>query len=108
VQRVVRLGGQALATSGDYRIFFERDGARYSHILDPRNGRPVDHGLASVTVVAPSTLEADALSTALMVLGPEVGFELARRDGIAAFFIAKTDRGFAERIAPEFAPYLIT
>lgn len=107
VQRVVRLGGQALATSGDYRIFFERDGARYSHILDPRSGRPVAHGLASVTVAAPSTLQADALSTALMVLGPEAGFELARRHDIAALFIARTKRGLAERIAPAFAPYLI-
>jgi thiamine biosynthesis lipoprotein len=108
VQRVVRLGGRALATSGDYRIFFERDGARYSHIIDPRDGWPVTHGLASVTVVAPTTMQADALSTALMVLGPEAGLALARREAIAAFFIAKTDSGFVEFVAPEFAPYLMT
>ena len=107
VQRVVRLGGQALATSGDYRIFFEREGSRYSHIIDPRDGRPVGHGLASVTVVAPSTMQADALSTALMVLGPTAGLELARRQRIAAFFITKTDPGFAEVVSPEFARYLI-
>ncbi len=107
VQRVVRLGGRALATSGDYRIFFERDGSRYSHIINPRDGWPVNHGLASVTVVAPTTLQADALSTALMVLGPEVGLALARREEIAAFFIAKTDGGFVERVTPTFAPYLL-
>ncbi len=107
VQRVVRLGGQALATSGDSRIFFERGGARYSHIIDPRDGRPVDHGLASVTVVAGSAMEADATSTALMVLGAEAGLELARREGIAAFFIARTDAGFAETASPEFARYLV-
>lgn len=107
VQRVVRLGGQALATSGDYRIFFERGGARYPHVIDPRNGRPVDHGLASATVIAPTTKEADALSTALMVLGAKAGLELARREGIAAFFITKTDTGFAEIASPEFGRYLI-
>jgi thiamine biosynthesis lipoprotein len=107
VQRVVRLGRQALATSGDYRIFFERDGQRYSHIIDPRNGRPVDHGLASVTVIAATAIEADALSTALMVLGPEAGFALAERARIAAFFIARRDKGFVELVTGGFAPYLI-
>jgi thiamine biosynthesis lipoprotein len=107
-QRIVRLGGQGLATSGDYRIFFERDGARYSHILDARDGRPVGHGLASVTVIAPTAMRADALSTALMVLGPEAGLELARREGVAAFFIARKGASFVETAAPEFARYLIT
>jgi len=106
VRRVVRLGDRALATSGDYRIFFEHGGARYSHIIDPRDGRPVAHGLASVTVVAPSTMAADALSTALMVLGPERGLDLARREGIAAFFIAKRGDGFVDIASPAFAPYL--
>ncbi|MHA1151115.1 MAG: FAD:protein FMN transferase [Alphaproteobacteria bacterium] len=107
VQRVIRLGRQALATSGDYRIFFERDGQRYSHIIDPRNGRPVDHGLASVTVVAATAMEADALSTALMVLGPEAGFELAERQRLAAFFIARNGEGLVELVTRGFAPYLI-
>jgi thiamine biosynthesis lipoprotein len=107
VQRVVRLGRQALATSGDYRIFFERDGQRYSHIIDPRNGRPVDHGLASVTVIAATAMAADALSTALMVLGPEAGFALAEREGIPAFFIARNGEGFVELVTRGFAPYLI-
>jgi thiamine biosynthesis lipoprotein len=106
VQRVVRLGGQGLATSGDYRIFFEHDGATYAHLIDPRSGRPVDHGLASVTVIAGTTMWADALSTALMVLGPEAGRELAEREGIAAFFIARHPRGFVEIATPAFAPYL--
>jgi thiamine biosynthesis lipoprotein len=107
VQRVIRLDGRALATSGDYRIFFERDGARFSHIINPRSGRPVDHGLASVTVVAASTMQADALSTALMVLGPETGLELARRENVAAFFIVKDGDDFAEIASPAFTPYLI-
>jgi thiamine biosynthesis lipoprotein len=106
VQRVVRLGGQGLATSGDYRIFFEHDGATYAHLIDPRSGRPIDHGLASVTVIAGTTMRADALSTALMVLGPEAGRELAEREGIAAFFIARHARGFVEIATPAFVPYL--
>lgn len=107
VARVVRLGGAALATSGDYRIFFESEGARFSHIINPRSGRPVEHGLASVTVVAPSALQADAWSTALMVLGPEAGLELARRENLAALFIARNGDGFTETRSPGFAQYLV-
>jgi len=107
VQRVVRLDGRGLATSGDYRIFFEEKGRRYSHVLDPRTGRPVDHGLASVTVIAPTAMEADGLSTALMVLGPDEGAKLAEREGIAAFFIAKRGRGFAETATAAFLPHLM-
>ncbi|NQU56885.1 MAG: FAD:protein FMN transferase [Rhodospirillales bacterium] len=107
-QRVVRLDGKGLATSGDYRIFFEEKGQRYSHILDPRTGRPIDHSLASVSVIAPTAMQADGLSTALMVLGPDEGAKLAEREGIAAFFIAKRGRGFAETATTAFLPHLIT
>jgi len=107
VQRVVRLDGRGLATSGDYRIFFEEKGRRYSHIFDPRTGRPVSHGLASVSVIAPTAMQADGLSTALMVLGPDEGAKLAEREGIAAFFIAKRGRGFVETATTAFLPHLI-
>ncbi len=107
VQRVVRLDGRALATSGDYRIFFESEGSRYSHIISPLTGRPVDHGLASVTVLAATAMRADALSTALMVMGPEKSLELAEREDIAAFFIVKRGDGFAEIASPAFARHLI-
>ncbi|MBK1617121.1 hypothetical protein CKO42_01375 [Lamprobacter modestohalophilus] len=85
--RVVALRDIGMATSGDYRNFFEVDGARYSHTIDPATGRPVGHRLASVTVLADQAMEADAWATALLVLGPERGFELAERLGLAAFFI---------------------
>ena len=107
VQRVVRVDGRAIATSGDYRIFFESDGQRFSHIVNPRTGRPVDHGLASATVVAETTMQADALSTALLVLGPEAGLRLAEREGIAAHFIARTKNGFKELTSPEFAKHRV-
>lgn len=107
VQRVVRLDGSALATSGDYRNFFEQHGRRFSHIIDRRSGRPVSHGLASVTVIAPSAMEADALSTALMVLGPEAGVELAKRENLAALFIAKQKKGFGEIWTRAFRRYVV-
>ena len=96
-----------MATSGDYRIFFESEGRRFSHIVNPRSGRPVDHGLASATVVAKTTMQADALSTALLVLGPEAGLALAKRENIAAHFIAKSGNGFEEFVSPAFAKYRI-
>ena len=76
---IVPLSGQSMATSGDYRIFFEQDGRRYSHEIDPATGAPADHRLASVTVVAADCAYADAMATALFVLGPDRGFTLAER-----------------------------
>ena len=103
LQRVVELNGAGLATSGDYRLFFEHDGRRYSHIIDPATGRPVDHDLVSVTVVAATTMEADALSTSLLVLGPEAGIQLAEKHGIAAYFIAGQGGSFDDWASPAFA-----
>ena len=89
VLRVVALADQAMATSGDYRNFFELDGQRYSHTIDPATGRPVDHQLASVTVLAQRCSEADAWATALLVLGPERGRVLADERGLAALFVER-------------------
>ena len=86
-QVAVELTDLALATSGDYRNFREVDGVRISHTIDPRTGRPIEHGLASVSVVAGTCLEADAWATALNVLGPVEGPEVAAREGIEAFFL---------------------
>lgn len=102
LQRVVNLNNQALATSGNYRIFFESDGHRYSHIVNPRTGRPVDHDLASATVVAATTMEADALSTSLLVLGPEAGMRLTVENDIAAFFVTGRRGSFTEISSPAF------
>ncbi|MBL6954329.1 MAG: FAD:protein FMN transferase [Alphaproteobacteria bacterium] len=106
VRRVIRLASGAVATSGDYRHFFKHRGRRYSHILDPRDGQPVSHGLASVTVVAPTAMEADALSTALMVLGLEQGLNVARQRDIAAYFLARTGGRLREAASPAFLPYV--
>ena len=93
----VHLADQGMATSGDYRNFFEKNGRRYSHTIVPTTGKPVIHSLASVTVVAQSCMRADALATALLASGPDQGYALARREGIAALFIERTDQGFHTR-----------
>ena len=91
-----------MATSGNYRIFFEQEGHLYSHIVNPRTGRPVEHDLASVSVIAPTTLEADALSTSLLVLGAEDGLDLAAEHDIQAFFIVGREGSFSEMASPAF------
>lgn len=103
---VAALHGLAIATSGNYRRFFETAGRRFAHTLDPRTGGPVDNGLASVTVLHPSCMAADALATALMVLGPEAGLSFASLQGVAAHFVVEVDGGFVERITPAFGAML--
>ncbi len=91
--RVVPLRDGAMATSGDYRNYFEHGGRRYSHAIDPRTAAPIVHALASVTVIAEDCMHADALATALIVLGPERGWALADARGLAAYFIVRGEDG---------------
>ena len=84
VEKIIHVHDLSVATSGDYRNFFEFEGRRYSHTIDPRTGWSVTHNLASVTVLGESAAFADAMATALMVLGPEAGMAFAEREGIAA------------------------
>jgi len=79
VYKVVEIHNQAFATSGDYRNFFEVDGIRYSHVIDPRSGYPISNGVAGVSIVADTCTFADGLATAIMVMGPESGLELINR-----------------------------
>src|SRR5690606_260481 len=83
------LHDRAIATSGDYRRYREGAAGRYAHTLDPRSGRPVDNGVASVTVVHRSCMQADALATALTVLGERDGLAYAQRHAVAAVFILR-------------------
>ena len=105
-EMVLALHDLAVATSGDYRRSFEKDGARRSHSIDPRNGRPIAHGLASVSVIHPQCMLADELSTALTVLGPQAGFDFAEREGVAARFIVRTGAAFEERLSTRLRAYL--
>lgn len=99
---IVHLTDTAMATSGDYRNYFEAGGKRYSHTIDTRTGRPVTHALASVTVVDARGSRADALATALLVLGPQDGVALAERENLAALFLVRTSAGFDEIASPAF------
>lgn len=103
VLKVVPLRDTGMATSGDYRNFFELNGVRYSHSIDPSTGWPVRHELASVTVLADSATAADGWATALLVLGAERGPALAESEGVAALFIERhADGRIVERTTAAF------
>jgi thiamine biosynthesis lipoprotein len=106
LQLVVPLSELSMATSGDYRNYYEVDGRRLSHTIDPRTGWPITHNVASVSVVHEQCVRADALATALLVLGPD-GFDLAEKLGLWAYFLTRQpDGGFSERMTPQFAALL--
>lgn len=106
-QAVIVPKGRAVSTSGSYRNYYERDGQRYSHIIDPRTGKPITHRLVSATVIATTALEADGWDTALMVMGTEAALQFAEKKHLAVYLITKTDAGFSVSYTPEFAPYLL-
>lgn len=97
----------AIAGSGDYRNYFEQDGVRYSHEIDPRTGWPIAHNLAAVYVIDSSTARADALATAFMVLGYDAGYRLATDLEQAVYFIVRDASGnFAARYTEQFGRYI--
>jgi thiamine biosynthesis lipoprotein len=101
-QTILRLTDRAMATSGDYRNYFDFGGQRFSHTIDVRTGRPVAHALAAVTVIDDSAATADALATALLVLGPETGLELAEELGIAGYFLVREPAGLDALSSSQF------
>jgi FAD:protein FMN transferase len=100
MRAVVPLEDSALATSGDYRNYYERDGRRYSHTIDPATGRPVKHQMATVSILASTCMEADALATTLMVMGPERGYDWARQHDVAALLVYRENNQYVERRTP--------
>ena len=102
IQCVIELCDRGIATCGDYRNFYESAGKHYCHIIDPHTGAPVAHNLASVTVICNSTMEADAMGAALMVLGPDAGMKLASKMKLPVLFIQRQANGFKEVETPEF------
>lgn len=106
VQRIIELDDSAVATSGDYRNYFESDGKRYSHTIDPRTGRPIKHHLVSVTVITSDCMTADALATAIDVMGPDAGYAMAERENLAVYLVVKTPDGFETRSSTAFQRYL--
>jgi len=95
-----------MATSGDYRNYFETSEGHFSHTIDPVTGWPVKHLLASVSVIAESCMQADALATALMVMGEHKGLEFAQAHDISAFFIFRGASGLITKQTRSFDAYL--
>ncbi len=107
VQAIVDLQGHGISTSGSYRNYYELDGKRISHVIDPQTGQPITHKLVSVTVIAPTALEADGWDTGLMVLGPEKAQQVVREEGLAVYMIVKDGEGFKTWMSPQFRTFLV-
>ena len=107
VQAIVDINGHGISTSGSYRNYYELDGKRISHVIDPQTGQPITHKLVSVTVIAPTALEADGWDTGLMVLGPEKAQQVVREQGLAVYMIVKEGEGFKTWMSPQFRTFLI-
>lgn len=107
VEARVDLQGHGISTSGSYRNYYELDGKRISHVIDPATGRPIDHKLVSATVIATTALEADGWDTGLMVLGTERAKALALKEHLAVYLISKQGDGFAHWMSPQFKSFLI-
>ncbi len=94
VYAIITLGNQGFATSGDYRNFFEVDGTRYSHVIDPRTGFPVSNGVVSVSIISPNCTMADGIATAVMVMGVKDGLEMIDRlDGVEGLIVVEQNNG---------------
>ena len=102
VEKIISVGDNAIATSGDYRIYFEEDGIRYSHLINPTTGYPITHNLVSVTVVHPSSMTADGLATALTIMGKDQALQVAEREQLAVLLITKEADGFKEYTSAMF------
>ena len=103
----VALENRAIATSGTTMDFFEQDGRHYSHCIDPKTGRPVEHPPMAVSVVADTAMEADGWATALLVLGPERGYSLARSRGLSALLVTASGSTFDVRATDALRAHLV-
>lgn len=106
VHQKLVLSNQGMATSGNYRNYFEKEGQRYSHIIDPKTGKPITHSTASVSVIHSSCMTADALATGLLAMGYEQGFHLAEQNNMAVYFIYRKGDQFINLATTAFKQYL--
>ena len=102
IKKIITIGDKAMATSGDYHNYFEEEGVRYSHIIDPETGRPITHKLVSVTVIMDNCMEADALATGITVMGPVKGYDFAVKNSIPIYMIVKDGEGYKDIMTPSF------
>jgi len=107
VQKIIHTSSTtAMATSGDYRNYFEHQGRRYSHTIDPGTGYPITHKLAAVSVLHESCMLADAYATAFMVMGPQQAMDFAKQHEIAIYMLVKGKRGFVALSSPAFEKFI--
>jgi len=108
IQKVISISDYSIATSGDYNNYFEENGIRYSHTIDPRTGMPITHKLASVTVIHTSCTLADAYATAINVMGPTAGYEFALKENLIIYMIVREETEFIEKTTSQFTKFLST
>ena len=107
LQKIIELSGNAMATSGDYLNYFEENGKRYSHTINPHTGKPITHKLASITVISDKCEFADAIATAIDVMGPDEGYQFALVQKLPAFFIVREKENYFEKFTPQFEDFII-
>lgn len=106
-QRIIAPGTLALATSGTLQNGFRDDARQVNHIIDPRSAKPVENNIASVSVLSPTAMRADALATALMVMGPDAGVQFANRENIKALFLTGSGPYFDEIFTGHFSDHIL-
>ncbi|MCF6343450.1 MAG: FAD:protein FMN transferase [Devosiaceae bacterium] len=106
-QRIVKLDGVALATSGDAVNGGKEGGISFNHIIDPQTELPLSNGVASVSVICETAMQADALATAFMVMGSKTGLALAEQEGIAVLFLIREPSGISEIMSNQFSRYIV-
>ncbi len=107
LQKVIAVTNISVATSGDYQNYKEENGARYSHLIDPRIGKPITHSLASVTVLHKNCRTADALATAINIMGPLEGYSFALKKELPIFMIVRDSNTFIEKMTPQFKEFVL-
>ena len=107
LQKIISISDISVATSGDYLNYFEKNGVRYSHLINAKTGKPINHSLASVTVLNKNCSTADALATAINVMGPSIGFNFALDKKLPIFMIVREGNSFIEKMTPEFEKYIL-
>ena len=107
LQKIISISNISVATSGDYLNYFEKEGVRYSHLIDSKTGKPIKHNLASVTVLNKNCSSADALATAINVMGPTIGYNFALDKKLPIFMIVRVGNDFVEKMTPEFEKFIL-
>jgi thiamine biosynthesis lipoprotein len=107
LQKVIAITDMSVATSGDYQNYKEENGVRYSHLIDPRIGKPIMHNLASVTVLHQNCRTADALATAINIMGHEEGYSFALKKELPIFMIVRDSNTFIEKMTPQFNEFIL-